>query len=169
MELRDITMDDLPMYARSLTDPDMMSELGGPLPRDGLSEKLRGIVADVQAGTVWFSVIVPEREGVGAGHVCIWEHDWNGERITETGWMVLPEFQGRGLATEAVRSILRQARSKRRWDVIHAFPAVTNTPSNAICRKTGFTNLEECDIQGFLGRILRCNHWRIDLRSAGPA
>jgi hypothetical protein len=40
MELRDITMDDLPMYERSLTDPDMMAELGGPRPREGLSEKL---------------------------------------------------------------------------------------------------------------------------------
>lgn len=33
MELRDITMDDLPMYERSLTDPDMMSELGWAAPQ----------------------------------------------------------------------------------------------------------------------------------------
>jgi RimJ/RimL family protein N-acetyltransferase len=166
MELRDITMDDLPMYERSLTDPDMMAELGGPLPKEGLSEKLRGIVDDVEKGTVWFSVIVPDGEaGAGAGSVCIWDHDWNGENITEIGWMVLPEFQGRGLATEAVRSILRKARSEKRWEVIHAFPGVTNAPSNAICRKTGFSNIGEVDLEGW-GGVLRCSQWRIDLRSA---
>ncbi|MGH2682450.1 MAG: GNAT family N-acetyltransferase [Actinomycetota bacterium] len=166
MELRDISMDDLPIYERSLTDPDMMSELGGPRPREGLSEKLQGIVDDVKKGAVWFSVIVPDGVAeAGAGHVCIWDHDWNGERIAEIGWMVLPEFQGRGLATEAVRSILRRARSEGRWDVIHAFPGVTNAPSNGICRKTGFSRLEELDIVSW-GGTLRCNHWRIDLRSA---
>ncbi|MGH2676425.1 MAG: GNAT family N-acetyltransferase [Actinomycetota bacterium] len=146
MELRDISMEDLPLYERVLTDPDMMSELGGPLPKQGLSEKLRGIVESIDAGTVWFSVIVPDGVvGDGAGTVCIWDHDWNGERISEIGWMVLPAFQGRGLATAAVRSILRKARSESRWDMIHAFPAVTNAPSNAICRKTGFSKIEECD------------------------
>ncbi len=29
--------------------------------------------------------------------------------------------------------------------MIHAFPAVTNAPSNAICRKTRFSKIEECD------------------------
>jgi hypothetical protein len=90
-------------------------------------------VNDVEAGTVWFSVILPDGEtGDGAGTVCVWDHDWNGKPISEIGWMVLPEFQGRGLAAGAVRSILQRARSEGRWDVVHAFPVVTNAPSNAI-------------------------------------
>lgn len=166
MELRDITMDDLPLYEWSLTDPGMMAELGGPRPKEGLKEKLRGIVRDVQTGTVWFSVIVPDDDPiVGAGHLCIWDHEWNGAPITEMGWMVVPEFQGRGLATEAVRTMLRKARSENRWQLIHAFPGVTNAASNAICRKAGFSMIEEVDFEGFNG-ILRCTHWRIDLRSA---
>jgi RimJ/RimL family protein N-acetyltransferase len=71
--------------------------------------------------------------------------------------MVLPAFQGRGLAGEAVRSVLERTRSERRWDVIHAFPATTNGPSFAICRKAGFLKVEECDLD-YAGRILRCNH-----------
>jgi RimJ/RimL family protein N-acetyltransferase len=166
ISLRDITMDDLPMYGRSLTEPVMLAHLGGTPPKQDLSEKLRGIVNDVGKGTVWFSVIVPDGEaGLGAGSVCIWAHEWNGETISEMGWMVLPEFQGRGLATEAVLSMLRKAQEENRWEVIHAFPAVTNAPSNAICRKTGFERLEEVDVEGW-GGTLRCNHWRIDLRSA---
>jgi RimJ/RimL family protein N-acetyltransferase len=34
-----------------------------------------------------------------AGSVALWSHDEDdGEPITEIGWMVLPEFQGRGHA-----------------------------------------------------------------------
>ena len=45
---------------------------------------------------------------------------------------------------------------------IHAFPAVTNGPSNKLCEKNSFTNLGERAFE-FAGRTLRCNHWRIDL------
>jgi RimJ/RimL family protein N-acetyltransferase len=169
MELRDITMDDLPLYEGSLTDPDMMSELGGPLPRRGLADKLRGIVEDVQAGRVWYFTIIPDPEdGIAAGTVCVWDHKWNGEMINEIGWMVVPEFQGRGLASEAVRAVLERAQAEERWDVIHAFPAVTNAPSNAICRKTGFSKIAEGDFE-YAGRMLRCNHWKIDVRLAREA
>jgi RimJ/RimL family protein N-acetyltransferase len=163
MELRPITMDDLPPYERALTDPRMMSELGGPLPREGLADKLRGIVDDVEAGRIWFFTIVPDGDQV-AGTICIWDHESHGEPISEIGWMVLPEFQGRGVATEALRSVLERARSESRWDVIHAFPAVTNAPSNALCRNAGFSLIEERDFE-YAGRPLRCNVWRLDLRS----
>lgn len=156
-------MDDLPLYESMLTHPEVMAELGGPLPREGLEEKLRGIVEDVERGQTWYSVIVPEEGGPGAGTVCIWEHDDRGERLQEIGWMVAPEHQGRGMATEAVRAILDRARTESRWGTVHAFPGVTNGASNAICRKTGFTRIGEIDVD-YAGRILRCNHWRIDLR-----
>lgn len=162
MELRDISMDDLALYEGMLTDPVMMSELGGPRPREGLEEKLRRIVDDARAGRIWYFTIIPAA-GASAGTVCIWDHPWKGDTITEIGWMVLPEFQGRGIAGEAVRLTLQRARSEGRWRVIHAFPGVTNGPSNGICRKLGFSKMEELDITSW-GGTLRCNHWVLDLR-----
>jgi RimJ/RimL family protein N-acetyltransferase len=166
MQLRDISMEDLPLYEALLTDPRIMAELGGPLPRDGLDRKLQGIVDEVGAGKTWFFVIV--EDGASAGTVCVWDHEWEGQTINEIGWMVATDFQGRGLATEAVRSVLDRARTERRWDVIHAFPVVSNGPSNAICRKTGFSRIQELDID-YAGRTLRCNHWRVDVRFAVPS
>jgi RimJ/RimL family protein N-acetyltransferase len=169
MELRPVTLDDLPLYESILCDPAMMAELGGPLPRERLPERLRRDVDAVAADSYWMYKIVPDAEtGVAAGTVCIWEHPWRGERINEIGWMVLPAFQGRGVGSQAVRTILDKARAEARWDVIDAFPAVTNAASNGICRKTGFTLVEACDFE-FAGRTLRCNRWRIDLRPAGPS
>jgi RimJ/RimL family protein N-acetyltransferase len=161
--LRPITTRDLPLYEELLVDPATMAELGGPLPRDGLADKLGRIVEEVDAGRTWYFVIVPDDGADPAGTVCVWSHDWNGKEISEIGWMVLPRFQGRGLATRAVRTVLRRAGGEARWDVIHAFPAVTNGPSNAICRKTGFSLVGQSEID-YAGRTLRCNHWRVDLR-----
>jgi RimJ/RimL family protein N-acetyltransferase len=87
--------------------------------------------------------------------------EWRGQTINEIGWMLLPEFQGRKLASEAVRLTLERARAEGRWDVIHAFPGVTNGPSNGICRKLGFSMQEEVEVE-YVGRPLRCNHWVLD-------
>ncbi len=156
VELRDITMDDLPLYEALLTDPAMMSELGGPLPRDGLRERLRVIVDGVLAGKNWYSVVLDD--GIPAGTVCVWESEWNGRPVSEIGWMVLPAFQGRGLATRAVRLILERADREGRWGPIHAFPGLTNAASNAICRETGFRLVGQDDVT-YADRTLSCNHW----------
>ena len=105
------------------------------------------------------------RPGTAAGVVAIWSHPEGGEPISEIGWMVLPEFQGRGLATAAVRLVLQRAREEQRWGVVHAFPGVTNGPSNGICRRLGFTLVGEQDV-AFADRTLRANHWLIDPAAA---
>lgn len=166
MELRDITMGDLALYEAMLTDPVMMAELGGPLRAEELEGKLRHIVEDVQAGRIRYVVILPGGPtGEGAGTVCIWDHDQDGVTISEIGWMVLPRFQGRGLASEAVRLVLDRARRGGRWSLIHAFPGVTNDASNRICEKHGFSKEGVLDIE-YAGRTLRCNRWVLDLRAS---
>ena len=160
MELRPITMDDLPLYEACLTDPRMMSELGGPLDPAILPDKLRSIVDEVEDGTVWFFVIVVDGRGVGT--VCVWDAGEDGEIAPEIGWMVLPEYQGRGLASAAVADVVRRAREERRWGTIYAHPGVTNGASNAICRKAGFERIGERDV-AFMDRTLRTARWRIEV------
>jgi GNAT superfamily N-acetyltransferase len=87
----------------------MMAELGGPLPRQGIEEKVARDVQAAAAGTEWIKMIVPGEAlaDAVAGSVALWSHgEDGGEPVTEIGWMVLPEFQGRGLAKRAVRMLL---------------------------------------------------------------
>jgi RimJ/RimL family protein N-acetyltransferase len=164
MQLLNISLDDLPLYESFYCDPRMMAHLGGAWPSETMPEKLRRDMERVESGSAWIFKIIPdEDEPLAAGTVCIWEHSWRGEAISEIGWMILPAFQGRGLGTKAVRAILDKARSEKRWDnVIHAFPSINNVPSNGICQKMGFSRIEECDLE-YAGHVLRCNHWRLEL------
>ncbi|HEX5402585.1 MAG TPA: GNAT family N-acetyltransferase [Pseudonocardiaceae bacterium] len=163
MRLRDVQLGDVDTYVRMRCDPVMMAELGGPLPRDGIEAKVRRDVEDATADRAWIQMILVDGNTV-AGNVVLWAHDPTspGEQpMSEIGWMVLPEHQGRGVAKAAVRMLLRRARDERRWGIVHAFPGVANGPSNGICRSLGFTLIGEQDTE-FAGRVLRTRHWQID-------
>ncbi|MGW1775631.1 GNAT family N-acetyltransferase [Streptomyces sp. NPDC002104] len=167
MRLRNVELGDVDAYLRMRCDPVMMADLGGPLPRDGMADKVRRDVRRAAADLDWIKMIVPDPdapEGV-AGTVTLWSHDAGDGPMSEIGWMVLPEHQGRGLAKLAVRTLLEQARDEDRWGLVHAFPATGNGASNGICRSLGFRFIAGCDVTFAEDRVLSANHWAIDPRS----
>jgi RimJ/RimL family protein N-acetyltransferase len=162
MKLEMMAEEDVELRVRLETDPQMMAELGGPRPREAIERAHAKSLALAAEGRCWPLKIIPDGGSSPAGGVDVFESSHEDEAIYEIGWMILPEFQNRGIASQAVREVLEKARGERMFGQIHAFPAVTNGPSSKICEKNGFTNLGGCEVE-FAGRGLRCNHWRIDL------
>src|SRR4051794_39618120 len=134
-----------------------MRELGGPRPREDIERAHRR-----RLGDPWWFTIVDGPEQLAAGNIGVWENDLDGRVVHETGWMILPAHQGRGLASAALAELLHRARAEPAFTELHAFPGVTNEPSNALCRKFGFTARGERDIE-FSGRPLRCRHWVVSV------
>ncbi|MET8723600.1 GNAT family N-acetyltransferase [Streptomyces misionensis] len=170
MWLRDVAPDDVDAYVRMRCDPVMMADLGGPLPRAGMADKVRRDAEEAAADRAWLKMIVPDpdRPDVVAGTVTLWAHDGGDEPMSEIGWMVLPEFQGRGLGKRAVLALLEQARDQDRWGLVHAFPATGNAASNGICRSAGFRLLGRTRT-AFADRVLATNHWVVDPARDLPA
>lgn len=162
LKLETMTPEDVELRLRMETDPEMMAELGGPRPPEAIARAHAQSLVMAAQGTCWPLKVIPEGSAVAAGGVAVFPSTHDGESIYEIGWMIMTEFQGRGLASEAVREVLERARAERRFGQIHAFPGVTNAASNRVCEKNGFTNRGECDVD-FGGRRLRCNHWRVEL------
>jgi RimJ/RimL family protein N-acetyltransferase len=140
-------------------DPRMMSELGGPITPEEAAEAHRRRVATVASDPWWFTIVLEPGERP-VGMLGVWRSEDEGKPVDEIGWMVLPAYQGRGIATAALRMLLDRARDDPRFERVHAFPAVSNAPSNALCRKFGFSLAGERDVE-FRGRRLRCNHWEL--------
>ena len=154
--------DDLALVRRIMGDPAMTEHLGGPETEEKLAERQERYAKLDDSGTGRMFKIVDET-GEALGSVGYWEKDWRGGTVYETGWSVLPEHQGRGLASEATRLVIDEVRRQRRHRYLHAFPSVENAPSNAICRKLGFELLGAYDFEYPPGNPMVCNDWRLDL------
>ena len=161
MELVPYSDADLGLTEAIECDQEMMAELGGPVARAEIPAIHRRRL-DTTANGDWWLKIVPEPSGPPAGTIGIWSREWEGDEIHEVGWMVLPAFQGRGIASAALAMILSRARADPRFRSIHAFPAITNGPSNGLCRKFGFAQIGRCECE-YAGRSLTCNHWELRL------
>jgi RimJ/RimL family protein N-acetyltransferase len=139
-----------------------MRELGGARPRDELRTVHGRRVAANVGDDGWWLKVVPGPGDEPAGTIGIWQSDFEGAEVYEVGWMLLPPFQGRGIASAALGMLLDRARSDDRFDAIHAFPGVTNGPSNGLCRKFGFELLGAAEVK-FRDSPLTVNHWVLTL------
>jgi RimJ/RimL family protein N-acetyltransferase len=153
--------DDRPLLERLVGDPAMMEHLGGPESAEKISERQARYE---QPDSRQFKII-EEPGGEPIGWVGYWEREWRGERVFEIGWSVVPEAQGRGLASSATAQAIELARAERTHKYMHAYPNVENAPSNAICRKLGFTLLGAQEFEFPPGNPMRCNDWRLEMLS----
>lgn len=135
----------------------MTEHVGGPESAEKIAERQARYQVP---GSRQYRIVV---DGEDAGWVGYWEREWLGEKVWETGWSVLPGFQGRGVASEATRKLIEIARTETTLRYVHAYPSVDNAPSNAICRKVGFELMGDYRFEYPKGNIMRCNDWRYDL------
>ncbi|MFI9366777.1 GNAT family N-acetyltransferase [Kitasatospora sp. NPDC053057] len=102
-------------------------------------------------------------DGEIAGSVGYWPHAWQGRDVYETGYAVLPEYQGRGLAVQALLLCARRAGREGALPWLHAFPSVRHDASNAVCRRAGFELVGEVAFEYPPGHHIRSNNWRLPL------
>jgi len=165
VDIRPWSEDDLPLLERLRGDPAMNIHLGGPESPEKIRERQERYFRSSQTRENPMFVIVVGNEKTPVGSIGYWVKEHQGERILETGWSVLPEFQGRGIATQAAILIVKRVRAEGKHRFLHAFPSVDNAASNAICRKVGFTLQGEVDFEFPPGHYMRCNDWRLELFS----
>jgi RimJ/RimL family protein N-acetyltransferase len=165
------TEEDFPLLVR-LNAPEMTEHLGGPESEENLEKRHKRYVAAAGSGIVrdpdrtypaYIFKVVLEPDGMAVGSVSFWNREWKGEEVYEIGWGVLPEYQGRGIASAAVAEAIELARATKRKQAVHAFPSVENPPSNGICRKLGFVLLGATQFEYPKGHWMLCNDWRLAL------
>jgi RimJ/RimL family protein N-acetyltransferase len=156
---------DLPLLEQLVGDPRMMRHLGGPESAEQIAARhLRYLEPGLPGEGRMFRIVDP-LDGAAVGSVGYWERSWLGADVYEIGWAVVPAAQGRGLARTATALTIEQARAERGHRLLHAFPSASNPPSNAICRRLGFTLLGEVPFEYPPGQTMRCNDWQLDLRA----
>ncbi|AXE78563.1 GNAT family N-acetyltransferase [Streptomyces atratus] len=155
---------------RRANAPELMDHLGGPETEEQLiarHERYVAMSADRTGGGRMFRITLADG-GDAVGTIGFWERSWQGREVYETGWAVLPGYQGLGIATVATTAVAEQARAEHKHRYLHAYPSVGNGASNAVCRKAGFTLIGTCDFEYPPGNVLLTNDWRLDLTPDAP-
>lgn len=105
-----------------------------------------------------------EADGTAVGGIGWWSTEWNDLAVHETGWFVVAEAQGRGIARAAVGLTIADAAAHGTASALVAFPSVTNAPSNGLCASSGFV-LQGAEEFPFRGEVLQVNAWALDLNA----
>jgi RimJ/RimL family protein N-acetyltransferase len=160
--LRPYADGDLWIQQRFLKDPASTEHLGGPESDGQIARRHQRYLAMTDPSKGAMLVIEAGPDRVPAGSVGYWEQaERDGTVVWETGWYVLPELRGRGIASAATRLAIDAAWAARSRPV-HAYPNVANDASNAICRKVGMRLLGSSEYEYPKGHWMTCNDWVID-------
>ncbi len=140
--------------------PDMTRYLGGPeTPEEVVVRHLKYLRMWDTGEARMYRIDV---DGIPAGSIGYWLVDHDGAPAFETGWAVEPAWQGRGVAREALRQVIRLAAGDGRRQLLVAYPGVENAASNALCRTAGFERRGSATMP-WRGGELTFNTWALDM------
>lgn len=146
---------------RLANTPEMTAHLNGVESEQQLLDRNARYLRLWEAGEARMFVIEDDERPLGS--IGFWNVEWRDEPALETGWFVVPEAQGRGVASRALGLLIddaRQHRGERRF--LTAFPAVENAGSNGVCRRNGF-EMVGTFTDTFRDAELTMNEWVLDL------
>lgn len=143
--LRDWREEDLAPFAALNADPVVMAHFPSVLTRDqsdALAARIRGLLAE-QGWGLWAA----ETEGQFAGFVGLARPRFDApfSPCVEIGWRLARHAQGRGLATEAAREVLRFALERLPGETVVSFIVPQNAASRRVMEKLGLSFEHEFD------------------------
>ncbi|WP_343565340.1 GNAT family N-acetyltransferase [Sphingobacterium sp.] len=104
-------------------------------------DDIRQFIALVIKNNFYFTIRTLERNEF-IGTITLWNID-RSINYAEIGYELLPEFQGKGLMSEAVKAMLDYAFNKAGFEVIEAHTHRENTASRRLLERVGFKLLPD--------------------------
>lgn len=147
------TADDRELLERSNT-PEMTRFLGGPESAAKLALRHLRYLDNTFTGQM---LVIVRPDGTRAGSIGFWEHG----DVWETGWSVVPDHQGRGIASAALTALVPVVAAHGGHPSLHAYPRVDNVASNALCRRAGWTLAGEIAFEYPKGNPITCHDWSV--------
>jgi RimJ/RimL family protein N-acetyltransferase len=147
---------DVAAVAPAFSDPGVGGEAGmPPFDEAELHAVVRELIPEMRARGVLFPYVIEDTEtGSIAGGVTLRHFDPM-RGVIEVGYWLFPRARGRGLATQAVRAVTRQAFASGLWR-IEAHVRIGNDASERVLERAGFTR------EGVARRLLRHDGRRCD-------
>jgi RimJ/RimL family protein N-acetyltransferase len=130
---------DIPIIAPAFRDPRVGGEAGiPPLDEDELLASLRETIPALRERGVLFPYVIEDTSGGSIVGGITLRHFDPMRGVIEVGYWLLVEARGRGLATQAVRAVAREAFASGLWR-IEANVRIGNDAFERVLERAGFT------------------------------
>lgn len=137
--LRQPTHEDIDALFRLRTNEVVMQYIGRPKPqnREDVATYIDRIRKDFEQslGITW--IISAKETGLAIGTMGLWRMDKENHRA-EIGYLLDPEYQGRGIAAEAMHAVLNYGFNALKFHAVEANVDPLNEASKRLLLKTGF-------------------------------
>lgn len=145
LQLRPHNIADADAWHRLVSDPRVIRHLSWPQ-RDAAAAR-QHLLDRTRHTTLWqaddFLALAVTHEGAVIGDVSLQLRSVASDiRAVEVGWLLDPEHQGHGYATEAVRALLDVAFTQVQARIALAVIADDNTRSIALAQRLGFSEVQ---------------------------
>ncbi len=141
----------LAMYQNS----DVMKTLGGVKERSQVLESLDRFISHFNDYGYSYWHLEDQKTGIFAGRAGLLNTHIDGRNVVELGYAYLPEFWGKGIATEVGKEIIRIALYDLGFKEIFCFTLPENKASIRVIEKLGFVFQKECVYKGFVHALYR--------------
>lgn len=137
LQLRRFTASDIDWLAQLNGDPVVKRHMGGPATREASEAMLRDRILAYYQRHPGLGIWVTQQRADGD---VIGMHLLNhiqGETLIQVGYVLFPQYWGRGYATEMCRALLRYGYAELGLPRIHAITDRPNLPSQNVLLKAG--------------------------------
>ena len=158
IDIRKFTEKDFQEYYQLVSNEKIMSMITGrALQREETEERYKRLLDGNRIHEAFGSFMVFEKKSgcfLGYGKMVL---DTENKTEAETGYMLFPEYWGRGYATEITKLLVEKAEKAGILDRVTAIIDPENTASRSVLLKNGFVSEKICDIDGLPGEIFGKN------------
>lgn len=139
LRLSQVAADDWELFRRLHTDADVMRYVSDPLPEEEIRERFGVRLLDWdREQTHWLCLAMREKSSGAAVGVTGLRAEWMPFRQAEVGFLLLPEFQGRGYAGESLARVVTFAFEECGFHKLKAIVTGGNEPSCRVLERAGF-------------------------------
>ncbi|PUV21778.1 GNAT family N-acetyltransferase [Sphingobacterium athyrii] len=132
--LKTVELPDLQNMHNLRTNPQIAKYIGRDLNKS--LEETRQFIEMVRKNKFYFTIkTIDKNEFVGT--ITLWNIDWS-KKYAELGYELLPQFQGKGLMSEAVKALLKYAFHEMGIEAIEAYTHRENIASKKLLERLGF-------------------------------
>lgn len=167
LEIRLPVEADRQRFVELFGDGRFMAFSGGTLDAYGAHRRFDGMLERAAELTFAKQPVIERQTGVIIGYAGVDRFEFEGDQRLELGYRMVPGARGKGYATEAGRAILALAEQTFRGEIL-AMIDPTNSASQNVARKLGFTFWKQAVVGGFLDDLYRLQIRPSTPRSASP-